>query len=497
MGARFWLIWAVWAVALARPAEAAPLTGRVTCNGQPAFHAIVQGFADADATAPLGEAFTDTKGQFVLNLKPGATVLRARRSVRDDTGEPRRLLSLAVPLGSKTPVVALVQRDVRNREVPAKADDLKWCSSARATADQAAVDKEVAKLLGMSDNDWPGELQRVAPLLKLHDAEPVGFALDVELKAAELQRDLPQLSRTAALTVVTGLVLDEVELQAAGQVWLAIADLYRGAQKDSLQKLRLALVLQQKAVDREARPGWRKGRLATLALFHEFAGNIAGAVGDNDTAGLFWDAAKFYEDLDRPRDAAKAHLQVGTTRSGRGKPEAAVKAYREALRVLGDLPEPLLRARIQAKWAQLVKGDEQLQLLRQAAAELNKARPNLESASVQIDLGKAWSNREDFGAALGLLDAAIKTLEGLPLGPLRHVQLWSALGASGRGFVRYNLHQFGPAAADLRRAIALQPETLPAGDRAPEHQMLGYVLAELGDQAGARAAYEQGIALAE
>ncbi len=497
MSARLGLIWAGIAVALAEPAVAAPMRGMVTCNGQPAYHAMVQGFADADATAPLGEAFTDAKGQFSLTLKPGATVLRARRSVRDDTGEPRRLQSLAVPIGSKTPVVALVEREVRNRDVPATPGDLQWCTRARPVAEQSQIEGVVARLAGMASDGWAGEVEGNAAMLKRYDAEPVGHVLDERLKAAELRHDLDELTRMAALTTVVGLVIDEPELQAAGQAWQAIVDLYRGKQADALQKFWTVLVLQQKAVDRETRPGWRKGRLATLALFYEFAGNLAGAIHDGATVGLFGEAAKFYEEVDQPRDAAKLHQQLGFTASLAGDAAKAVQSYAAALRVLGDLPEPLLRARIQGRWAQLAKGDEQLRLLRAAEIELAKARPGLESAGIQIDLGKAWSGRDDYQTALVLLDAAVKTLDGLPASPLRRVQQWSALGASGRGYVHFNLRHLPQAAADLRRAIPLQPDSLPPQDCAAEQQMLGYVLAEQGQQPDARAAFELGITLAQ
>jgi CHAT domain-containing protein len=462
------------------------LRGRVTCNGAPVYHALVQGLADPTSQAPLGEAYTDRDGRFALAALPGATVATAHRTVRDTTGEFRSLSATPRPLTAKGLALALDRREVRSSKVAATPDDLQFCADSRAHADTPAIEAAVAALLTAPAEERAELIGRQRDLLAARETEGSQHALEAAFKAAERTKDPAQIRHVGEVAAEIGQGLPHRELHAVGLAWQAVASLYASDAAGGLRGLMKSLPLLQEAIDAENRPGFKRNLQTLKATLLNIAAMLAEATGDGRLAKQQrTEAAALDEALERPRQAAEAHLALALLTQGEagGAAQAHAKA---ALALIQHLDLPALAGKALVALAAASQGQECAQALTQAEAALMRAPRSFDVLSAMLKLGQQLARLEKREAALRVLTQAIAGLDDLPRSPQVAMQLWQALGGLGRGAVLQQLGEHPRAIADLERALGLQPKELSPEARALDHQLLGVSLEELGQHSRGR-----------
>ena len=398
-------------------ALAQPVTGTVTCNGTPVYHALVQALADPTAKAPLGETYSDAAGRFTLDAKSGALVVTARRSIRLPTGALLPLTARALPVGP-TVALQLDQSEVQSRNVAATRADLANCPLAAAPKQWQAVAAAVEAVIAADPAQQLAVARQQQADLRQQAPDAATQALEAQFKTAEMARDLPRVTRIGTAAVAVAAAIGEPELAAVGTVWQAVAFLYGGRLDQALPLLHSAIDQQAAIVRSETRPGWLASRRKLHAVLLQLGSLLAASQKQHELA-LTWrqTEAALRAQADQPDEAAAAWQFAGEQAVAAG--QAHVKAGR-----LAD--------------------------------------------------------------ALQAFGVAVATLDKLPASEARDKQLWLALGALGRGAVLRDLGRLAEAVADLKRAIALQPKTLPPKSRGLDWQVLGYALQDLGELAPAR-----------
>lgn len=470
----------------AQAAEPQVVRGRVTCNGKPVYHALVQGLADPTSQAPLGEAYTDRDGRFALTALPGASVATAHRAIRDATGEFRPLSATPRPLTAKGLALALDRREVRSSKVAATPDDLQFCPDGLAHADTPAIEAAVAGLLAAPAEERAELIGRQRAVFAARETEGSQHALEVVFKAAERAKDPAQIRQVGEVAAELGQALLHRELRAVGLAWQAVASLYASDAAGGLRGLMKSLPLLQEAIDAENRPGFKRNLQTLRATLLNIAAMLAEATGDGRLAKQQrTEAAALDESLDRPRQAAEAHLALALLTQGEAG-GAAQSHAKAALALIQHLDLPALAGKALVALAAASQGQECAQALTQAEAALMRAPRTLDVLSAVLKLGQQLARLEKREAALRVLTQAIAGLDQLPRSPHATMLQWQALGGLGRGAVLQQLGQHQRAIADLERALGLQPKELSAEARALDHQLLGGSLEELGQRTRAR-----------
>lgn len=480
-------------------APPARIVGAVTCGGQPVWAALVQALADEHAKAPLGEAYTDEKGQFVLAPQAGATVVRVRRGLRSAEGSLLAMASPALPADSAARTYALTLREVHAQWVAATPEDLTACTDAGPPPNLALLQEQARSLLDRAGPQPNPAAARLASFCGFDHCEAVGRVLERYFKAAEGARDVAQLAWVAARTAEVGQSAADFGLQAIATTWQGVAELYAGAPQRALPWLRAALELQAKAVAAlQGAPGWAQSARAIQAVLFNINANLSAASGAAQLASQQWQsAAELYEAVDKPSDAAEAHLNLADQASQAHQPELALRHALDTLRLIEGLAEPALRGRALLVAAQNGAESDRKGRMDGAAQVLADAPQTLAVLTARLRVGQYYAKQKAFAQALRHLGDAIGGLERLPASEARQNRLWEALGGLGRGQLLYDMGKHALAVADLQRATDLQPRQLGPRGRFLDWQLLGYCLGELGRQAEARQALQRACTLLE
>lgn len=473
-----------------------PVQGTVTCEGRPVFNALVQAIADPEATAPLGEAFTDGRGHFSLQPRAGAAFLVARRGFRDAQGELLRLSSTPRPLSPRPLELRIGRREVRSRQVPTTPTDLEACADGLAPPDLAEVERAVTAVLAAPPDALPAAVALYREVLGRRGAETTLRVLDAAHKGAETALDLAGMRHLGEVTLAVGQALGAPELRTYGHAWLGVVSLYAGQGAQALPELRLAVAEQQAAAEAETRPGWKRSQQALWSTLLRLTANVASAAGDGAEAARLWTrAAELDAALGRIEEAAESRLNLAEQADLAHDPATAAAQARQVIDVLGELDAPALRGRALVVVAAAAEGAERERLQGQAEQTLAQAPVTLTTLDAQVKLGQQLGKQGNEAAAVRVLTAAITGLDRQPASPQRDTQLWSALGGLGRGDVLRSLGRHEEAVADLRRAIPLQPKALDPKSRGLDAMLLGYSLSDLGRYDEARVALLQASAL--
>ncbi|MBJ3775913.1 tetratricopeptide repeat-containing sulfotransferase family protein [Acuticoccus mangrovi] len=168
-------------------------------------------------------------------------------------------------------------------------------------------------------------------------------------------------------------------------------------------------------------------------------------------------------------DAAQLPFLVGLAQLGLGQPEAAVAAFRAAIRIQPTFPEA------HNNLANALRAAGEVEAALAAYGEAIAIHP--EFAEAYNNLGAALSGLGRYGEAVAALGKAVRLR---PAYPSALNNLGVALGEYGR---------YGEAISCLERAVALQP------DFAEAHNNLGNTLRAAGRHRCALAAYERALAL--
>lgn len=477
--------WPWMALLVAVQAQAAPIAGTVTCKGKPVYAALVKAVADADSTAPLGEAYTDRAGRFALEPKAGAALLVASRTLYRDDGPRMQFRSAPQPLGKAT--LSFDRREVRGQEVVVLPADLTLCALATPPSEAASVEAAVQGLLRAEPAARAALAVQDKQLLSFDGGLVPLLALAAAFKRAEMAADVAAIANAGATAETAGAALGLAEMQATGLAWQAAAALYARQIPDALPKLRQALAVLAENATKPTRPGLRERQDGLRAVLHNLLGVLEELAGQREAAlADRLAAAQWALALGNPVEAAEAYLGAAQLADAAGHVEQALKHARAGLDAAGHLPKPALLAKLWAAAAAHARDAELAAALAAGEAQLAAAKPRLDVATAANQFAALHAKQGRPADAVRLFSIAVGWLDPMPASPARAMQLWKALGSIGRGAAYQALDQHAQAVADLRRALGLQPAEFPPATKAVDHQLLGYSLSELNQFVQAR-----------